>query len=89
MTDVREAQYSDLDQAATRKQVRRTYIHDRLDAYVVDLRRKDFEVVVYEDNLTRLAQAEADMVRRLAEQAAQPGSVTQQRLQEMQKALRP
>ena len=85
--DVREAQYSDLSQPATRKRVRRAYVHEKLDAYAVDLRKNDFAVEVYEDNLTRLAQAEADMVRRLAEQAAQPGSVTQRRLQELQQAI--
>jgi len=87
VTDVREEKYGDIAQPATRKQVRRAYIHDRLDAYAVALRKNDFEVEVYEDNLTRLAQAEADMVKRLAEQAAQPGSVTQQRLQELQKVF--
>ena len=87
--DVREEQYGDLAQPATRKRVRRAYIHEKLDAYVVGLRQKAFEVEVYEDNLTRLAQAEADMVQRLAEQAAEPGSVTQQRLQELQKAIKP
>ena len=85
--DVRESQYSDLSQPATRKRVRRAYVHEKLDAYAVDLRKNDFAVEVYEDNLTRLAQAEADMVRRLAEQAAQPGSVTQRRLQELQQAI--
>jgi parvulin-like peptidyl-prolyl isomerase len=87
--DVREEQYGDLAQPATRKRVRRAYIHEKLDAYVVDLRKKDFEVEVYEDNLTRLAQAEANMVKRLADQASEPGSVTQQRLRELQKAIKP
>ena len=86
--DVREEQYGDMAQPATRKRVRRAYIHEKLDAYVVGLRKNNFEVEVYEDNLTRLAQAEADMVKRLAEEAAQPGSVTQQRLQELQKAIK-
>jgi parvulin-like peptidyl-prolyl isomerase len=85
VTDVREVPYADLSQPGTRKRMRRAYIHEKLDASAMTLRRNDFEV--YEENLTRLAQTEADMVRRLAEQAAQPGSVTQQRLQELQRAI--
>ena len=83
--DVRDAQYGDLDDAATHKRVRRAYIHDRLDAYVVDLRRNVFDVEVYEERLVELAQAEADMVAALAEQAQQPGSATRKRLEELQK----
>ena len=40
---------------------------------------------VYEETLTRLAQQEADMVKQMQEQAEAPGSVTKQRLEEMQK----
>ena len=87
--DVREAQYTDLDEPATRKQVRRRYIHEKLNDYVVELRKNDFPVVVYEDVLVELAQDEADMVKTLSAQSQEPGSVTQQRIKEMQKLLKP
>ena len=88
VTDLREERYGDIKKPDTRKQARRAFIHDKLNTYVVDLRKNTFEVEVYEDNLIRLAQAESDMVKKLAEQAAQPGSVTQKRLEEMQKAVK-
>jgi len=44
-------------------------------------------VEVYEDNMVRLAQQEADMVARLTEQAAQPGSKTEQRVEELKKMI--
>ena len=87
--DVRDAQNIDLDEPATRKQVRRRYIHEKLSDYVVELRKNDFPVEVYEDVLVRLAQQEADMVKTLAAQSKEPGSVTQQRIKEMQKLLNP
>jgi parvulin-like peptidyl-prolyl isomerase len=87
-TDVREEQYGNLAEPATRKRARRAYIHDKLDAYVVDLRKNHFPVEVDEANLTRLAQAEADMVKALSDKAAQPGSVTETRLQELQKIIK-
>ena len=87
--DVRDPQYTDLEEPATRKQVQRRYIHEKLSDYVVDLRKNDFPVVVYEDVLVELAQAEADMVKTLSAQSQEPGSVTQERIKEMQKLLKP
>ena len=83
--DVRDAENSDLEDARTQKLTRRQYIHEKLDEYVVNLRKNDFDVEVYEDVIIRLAQQEADMVRQMQEQAEAPGSVTRQRIEEMQK----
>jgi len=85
--DVSEAKFDNFEDKETQKLARRRYIHDQLDTYVQDLRKNDFTVVVYEDNLVRLAQQEADMVARLTEQAAQPGSRTEQRIEEFKKLL--
>lgn len=86
--DVRDAQRESLDEEATRKEARRKYVHAKLNEYTVNLRKKDFKVEVYQDRIVQLAQQEADMVGELAEKAQQPGSVTQQRLEEMQKLLK-
>jgi len=85
--DVSEAKFDNFEDKGTQKLARRRYIHDQLDTYVQDLRKNDFTVEVYEDNLVRLAQQEADMVARLTEQAAQPGSRTEQRVEEFKKLL--
>jgi parvulin-like peptidyl-prolyl isomerase len=85
--DVADAQFDDFKDAETRKLARRRYIHDKLDQYVMDLRKNDFTVEVYENNLVRLAQKEADMIARLTEQAAQPGSRTEQRVEELNKLI--
>ena len=89
VNDVREAQRTSLDQPATHKEARRLYIKDRIAAYTVGLRKNDFTVEVYEDKIIQLAQAESDMVAQLAERAAEPGSITEQRLQELQKYITP
>jgi len=85
--DVADAQFDNFEDEETRKLTRRRYIHDQLDSYLMDLRKNEFTVEVYEDNLVRLAQNEADMVARLTEQAAQPGSRTEQRVEEFNKLL--
>jgi len=89
VTDVREAQRESLDEAATSKEARRLYIHDRINEYTANLRKNDFTVEVYEDRIIQLAQAEADMVAQLAERAGEPGSKTMERLQELQKYITP
>jgi parvulin-like peptidyl-prolyl isomerase len=87
--DVQEAKYNDFDDAATRKLTKRKYLDEKLDAYVVNLRKNEFTVEVYQDVLVRLAQQEADMVKELAEQSEKPSSITQQRLKELGKTMNP
>jgi peptidyl-prolyl cis-trans isomerase C len=87
--EVNEAKYTEFADEATRKLTRRQYLHDKLDAYTTELRKNQFPVEVYQDRLVQLAQQEADMVKSLAQQAQQPGSVTQQRIEEMQQFMKP
>ena len=82
--DVRDAQHDDFEQASTYKLTQRKYIHGKLDKYVINLRKNEFPVEVYEDKLILFAQQEADMVKQLAERSTESGSITQQRLQELQ-----
>jgi len=82
-----EARYTDFNDEVTRKLTRRSYLHEKLNDYTVDLRKSQFPVEVYQDRLVQLAQQEADMGKTLAEQAKQPGSLTQQRLKEMQEMM--
>ncbi len=63
------------------------YVNDKLDQYVMDLRKNQFTVRVYQDNMVRLAQNEADMVARMMEQAAEPGSKTEQRIEELNQLI--
>jgi parvulin-like peptidyl-prolyl isomerase len=87
--DIRDAQHADIENEGTRNYTRRMYIHEKLNDYVVDLRENTFKVEVYEDVIIRLAQQEADMIKQLVEQAGDPNSVTQQRIEEMQKLMAP
>jgi peptidyl-prolyl cis-trans isomerase C len=86
--DVQEAKYDDFGDAATQKLVRREWLDDKLNAYAVNLRTNEFPVVVYQDVLVRLSQQAADAVAKLAEKAKQPGSVTEQRVKELQKLMK-
>lgn len=85
--EVNEARFTDFSEEGTRKLVRRRYLHAKLDDYTVNLRKDQFAVEVYQDRLVQLSQQEADMVKTLAEKAEQPGSVTKQRIEELQKLM--
>lgn len=87
--DLADAKYTDPDEEATRKLVRRRYLDERLAAYTVGLRKNDFPVEVYEDRLVQLAQQEADMAKVLMDKAQQPGSLTEKRIKELQRYLGP
>ena len=87
--DVREARFEEIVDKATRKNTRRRYLHEKLDAYVIDLRKKEFPVIVYDDNLDRLFKAEAEWISALEKKAQESPEATQKRLQEFKKFMKP
>ena len=87
--EMQEARFTDFSDDATRKLTRRKYLDEKLDAYTTELRKNQFPVKVYQDRLVQLEQQEADMVKALQEKAKQPGSVTEQRIKELNKLVGP
>jgi hypothetical protein len=82
-----DAQPESLDNPQTRERAFRAYMQDRLNDYVVDLRKNHHEVIVYNDELQRQFQREADFIAELnrKEQQQNPGST--QPLEELQKSV--
>ena len=72
VTDLRDAAYDDIQDEATRQATRRRYIDEKLDAYVIDLRNKDFSVEVYDDVFFDLAQQEVDWYKEVSEKTQKP-----------------
>jgi peptidyl-prolyl cis-trans isomerase C len=87
--DLRDAKYTDFNDEKTRKLVRRDYLKKKVNEYTAELRKSQFPVEVYQDRLLALEQLEADMVKDLAAKSHEPGSVTQQRIKELNKLARP
>jgi parvulin-like peptidyl-prolyl isomerase len=87
--EIRDAKYSDFNDQETRKLVRRDYLKNKVDEYTAELRKSQFPVEVYQDRLLAFEQQEADMVKDLAKKSHEPGSVTQQRIKELNKLVRP
>ncbi len=62
VVDMQEAQFTDFEDDATRKATRRLYLKEKLSDYVVGVRKSDFSVVVYDENLKRLFHEEAQWI---------------------------
>ena len=89
VVEVKEARFTDFSDEATHKLTRRKYLHEKIDAYTAELRKNQFPVEVYQDRLVQLEQQEADAVKALAEKSKQPGSMTEKRIGELQKLIKP
>jgi hypothetical protein len=79
-----EAQPQDLDNPQTRERVFRAYMQDRLNDYVVDLRKNHYEVIVYNDELERQFQREAEFIAELNRNTQQEDPLNAQPLEELQ-----
>ncbi|MES9945639.1 MAG: peptidyl-prolyl cis-trans isomerase [Candidatus Thiodiazotropha sp.] len=62
ITDQRASKYTDIEDPDTQQQTRRLLLKERLNEYVVGLRKQDYPVVVYAENLNRLMQEEAQWI---------------------------
>lgn len=87
--DVSDALYQDFDEPQVQQLTLRLYMQKKFNDYVKDLRLNHFEVAVYEDELNRNFQDEADYIAGLTVKAKEQDSVTEQRLQDMQKWITP
>jgi len=85
--DMRDPQLVSIEDENTRKVTRRMMIRERLNEYEVGLRKNDFTVAVYADQLDRAFKDEADWVIGLSEKAQQPASLTEQRVEELKKFM--
>ena len=56
---------------------------------MIDLRKNDFKVAVYEDELARQFKREAEFIAGLTEQAAEEGSLTSAREADLQELIAP
>lgn len=83
--DVRDAALNDIEDEKTVMATRRLMIGERLDEYVIGLRKNEFSVVVYEDTLARLSQQEVDWyVKKAATDTVPPEKVKEQ-IEKLQK----
>lgn len=56
--DIRDARFQDIAQAETRKKTRRLFLNDKMDEYVIQLRKTRYSVEVYEQVFKSLVESE-------------------------------
>ena len=89
VVDVTDAQLQNFDEPQTRQSTLRLYMQKKFNDYVVDLRKNQFDVAVYDQELNKYFQEEADFIAELTVKARQQDSVTQQHMEELQKDITP
>ena len=87
--DVNDAQLQNFDEPQTRQSALRLYMQNKFNDYVVDLRQNHFDVAVFDSKLNKHFQKEADYIAQLNVKAQQQGSITKQRVEDMQKWIAP
>ncbi len=85
VVDVRDAYFTDIGDDETRTATRRLYLKEKLNDYVVGLREGEFSVVVYDENLKRLFQQEAQWIAAKTRDMEANPERAQQILDEMRK----
>ena len=83
--DMRDAAYNDIEDEATRQAARRRYIDEKLDAYVIGLRNKEFPVEVYDNVFFDLAQQEVDWYKEVSEKTQKSPQEIIQDIQKLKK----
>jgi len=83
--DMSDAAYVDIEDEATHQETRRRYIDAKLDAYVIDLRNKEFPVEVYDDVFFDLARQEVDWYREVSEKTQKPPEEIIEDIQKLRK----
>ena len=87
MLDLREAHFTDIEDEDTRKVTRRMLMKQKMDDYAVGLRTSGFPVLVYNDNLNRLFQEEAQWIAAKTQDMAAHPERAQQILEELRKVV--
>jgi len=87
VVDVRDARFTDIEDDETRKAVRRLVLKDKLNDYVIGLRKNDFPVVVYEENLKQLFHKEGEWIAAKTREMEEHPERAQQILDETRKIV--
>jgi uncharacterized protein YacL (UPF0231 family) len=76
--DVRDVQFESYDDVLTQNRTLMSYMQGKFIDYIADLRKNHFKVVIYDDELNRQLQKEADEFAQLNNKAEHKAEVTEQ-----------
>jgi len=83
--DQRDALYTDINDEETWKKTRRLYLDEKLNQYVIDLRKNKFPIEVEEEMISKLSQQEIDWYQEMLEKAQKSPDEVLEQIQKLQK----
>ena len=87
VVDSVEERLERFDDAKTRQRIFQAYMQDRFNDYVVDLRKHDFEVAIYQDELERQFRREAEFIGALEPQQDPAAATVDHQIETLQKRI--
>jgi len=85
--EVQDAQMQYLEEPQTHRTTLRMYMNEKLDNYVIELRKNKFDVAVYEDELVKNFKREAEFMAEMTRKAGEEGSETAEREAQVQEMM--
>jgi len=83
--DMRDAAHESLEDDRARQETRRLLIRDRLNQYVIELRKNDFTVVIYEDTIEKYSQQEIDWYQEAKKTRELPPEEVKEKIEKLRK----
>lgn len=83
--DKRDALHTDINDEQTYKNARRLYLDEKLDQYVINLRKENFPVEIEEEMFSKLSQQEIDWYQEMLEKAQKSPEEVIEEIKHLQK----
>jgi len=83
--DQRDALFTDINDEQTIKKARRMYLDEKLDQYVINLRKNEYPIEVEEEMISKLSQQEIDWYQEKLQKAQKSPEEVMEQIQKLQK----
>jgi len=83
--DQRDASYTEINDEQTIKKTRRMYLDDKLDQYVINLRKNEYPIEVEEEMISKLSQQEIDWYQEMLQKAQKSPEEVMEEIKKLQK----
>ena len=83
--DQRDAQYTDINDEQTIKKTRRMYLDEKLNQYVIDLRKNEYPIEIEEEMISKLSQQEIDWYQEMLQKAQKSPEEVMEQIKKLQK----
>jgi peptidyl-prolyl cis-trans isomerase C len=83
--DQRDAVYTDINDEQTRKKTRRMYLDEKLNQYVINLRKNEYPIEIEDEMISKLSQQEIDWYQEMLQKAQKSPEEVMEQIMKLQK----